>query len=46
MDEILDTVADVVGSLMISQFDNQEEYREAVYQIMQAFKENITEKGK
>lgn len=35
----LDKIAEVIGSLMISQFNGQKEYRQAIYAIIEAFKE-------
>ena len=37
---VLDSVAEVVGDLMISQFKDQKEYRDAIHTIIEAFKEN------
>jgi len=35
----LDRIAEVLGSLMISQFHDQEQYRQAVHAIVEAFKQ-------
>lgn len=35
----LDKIAEVIGSLMISQFNDQEQYRQAIHAIVEAFKE-------
>ena len=36
----LDRIAEVIGSLMISQFHDQEQYRQAIHAIVEAFKEH------
>jgi len=39
-DEELDRLCEIIGSLVIAQFDNQEEYREVIKMIFIEFRKN------